>query len=181
MNKQKYIHVKTKSTFKKRKNGPKLHRHKPTSIEDYDKLPYRETIKNIDYSPWAWENKTRISFDLEDYLKKHIGCDWNDVYTDLISKTNPRYRHLLERDLIYEPIRPTEIINERPYYYKWFYRRDALLIKRVYIDSDNTLQFFETVEELNEYCKIKMRQKKLERLLNCIEDEDETEDVYLSE
>ena len=173
MNKQKYIHTKSKSTFNKRKNGSKPLKHKPTCIEEYEQLPFRQKIKSIVYTGWSWERKTRINFNTDDYLKKYVGSDWNDVYSDMISKTNPRYRHLLESDLRYTPIRPTVFIDEKPYSYRWYHRRDALLINRVYIDSDNILQFFETEEELIEHCKYKMRHKKLERLLNCIEDETE--------
>lgn len=166
MNKKKYIHVKTKYGNNYRRNLRKP-KHKPQTIEDYDNLPFREPIKFRRYM-WDWDDyKTRIDFyqPLKKYLKEKLGEDWNDLYSDILSKTKPKYRHILEEDINYLISRNIKWENEVPYNLT-YWRRVSPIYGRYFIDKQNKIRYFEEEEDLLRWAKMNLIQRKLERILN---------------
>jgi hypothetical protein len=136
-------------------------------IEDYEKLPIHETLRTKNYLSHEYNYSTTIvDFyqPIKKYLKEKIGECFDDIYSDLISKTRPRYRHLLERDLSCV----FTIVNyyEKEVPHKIRFSRDSILYGEYYLDKNNKIRYFETKNELLIYAKNKYRQKKLERILD---------------
>ena len=102
MNKQKYLHEKVKSSSRRYFGNTGKNKHKPKTIEDYENLPFRESMNSNRLKFWdRWEEKTQISFwnIVTNYLNTKIGEYWNDIYSDLISKTKPKYRYKLYQNI----------------------------------------------------------------------------------
>lgn len=146
-------------------------KHKPMCIEDYDKLPFRQSIKPKSEVVWN-RDKTYLDFYAigKKYFKYKIGEHWNDVYSDMIKKTSPKYRHLLERFVnrnygyAFPIISNVDYIDEIPY--MRYYRVDIKCVNKIYINKDGILTFHSTEEELMNVARYRLRQKKLERILN---------------
>jgi len=177
MNNQKYIHEKRKICVNLKGNhNRKYSKHKPMCIEDYDKLPIRSSIGYV--ADTYNRNKTVLDFwyICNKYLKSKIGENWNDVYTDMIKKTKPKYRYLLDYYISYgNPHKNITYIDEIPYITKYLYRRSRTptnygeCVEKIYIDVDGILTYHETEEDMLGVAKYKLRQKKLKRILEGIE------------
>ncbi len=172
MNKQKYIHEKRKSGINLKGNhNRKSTKHKPMCIEDYDKMPFHLSIGSISDS--YNRNKTQLDFwyICKKYLISKIGEQWDDVYVDMIKKTKPKYRYLLNNYISYgNPHKHITYIDEIPYITKYmsnnsnrYYRRS--IVENVYVDIDGILTYHETEEDMLNVAKYRLRQKKLKRIL----------------
>jgi len=167
MNKQKYIHVKVKSVREKLKKGPRV-KHKPKSLDDFESLPSFTAMRNCNVDRWDWTcYGTQLNFWNigEQYLKSKIGQCWDDIYSDMIKKTKPKYRYLLEQYIEMKRLIPIYYEDEIPYG-KFYWRHNGMMIDKFYIDREGILQYFETEEEMLDYAKYQRRLKKLERILN---------------
>lgn len=181
MNKPKYIHVKTKGSKNLKSNIGKQ-KHKPTCIEDYEKLPF-----HIHMNPKKWwfehRNRTEITFwySGRNYLKTKIGQNFDDIYSDMIKKTKPKYRHLLDQYLEWVIKKPTYYIKEIPYCTQCGYFSKGMLYEKFYINKEGILEYHETKEDLELYAQNKYRQNKLKRILyeNLFDDTNEFDSVEL--
>lgn len=173
MNKRKYIHIKKKHRRNNYSgNSGRKPKHRPMCIEDYENLPKHEPLRSKNYSSREYHyDVTRIDFytPLKNYLKEKVGDCFDDIYSDIIKKTMPKYRHLLDETLdwfiekvsYYEKGVPFRTDCNYSYNYP-----DRFIILNYYVDYDGLLQKFNSKEELFTYAKNKYRQKKLERLLD---------------
>lgn len=154
MYKKKYLHRSGSNNYKNLKD-PKKNIHG-------DELPFREPMKKrnreeyysngLDFTP-AYE-----------YIKSNANKNWNIVYSDILKKIKPKYRHKFENFLkwtIYECI----YINYEPYIKKAYWNNNLKSpIKRIFIDDDNILRYYKTEKELKEYSLKKIRKQKLLKL-----------------
>lgn len=166
MNKIKYIHNKEK-IHKKCYDEYKKIKHKPIHIEDYERLAFREKIKPIVRKNY----KTYLSFwnICEKYLKSKIGEYWDDVYSDMIKKTKPKYRHLLDEYISFgNPAIPSYYFDFIPCKISWYknnFSDMCVIFNEVYINIDGILTYNETLEETLIIAKNDTRKEKLKRIL----------------
>lgn len=173
MNRPKYIHEKRKSRSNLK---TKRIKHNPKYIEDYENLSFHEPMRNRN-SDWT-RRKTVLDFWLicKKYLKSKIGEKWDDVYSDMVKKTNPKYRHLLEKyvwdwDNPYKSIYYINGVAHRqtPHYRSLRYRiNKGKCVNIIYVDDNGVLNYHETEKDLLSYSKNRLREKKLERILKNI-------------
>lgn len=155
MNKVKRLHRK----------GPfsKKWKHKQNFTKNMDgiELPYRESIRRI-YK----KNSTSSFFDYRDgldftpvwcFLEERIGQNWNDLYSDIISKTRPKYRWCLENFLKWQIV-PVTYENYLPY--RANFGSTRLVLYDFFVDWNNKLRCYQTKEELyNIAIKLERRDK----------------------
>lgn len=164
MDKKKYIHTKKKGKSSYRIKITKKLKHKPICIDDFENLAKHESIRNK--FSYFYDNYTYISFNnLYNYFQQKIGSRWCDIYSDLIKKTKPKYRHLLDEQISFYKLNMIFYKNGIPYSIKWW-RKNNMVINNFYLDKNNILRFFSTKTELLNHVRQLYRQKKLERILN---------------
>jgi len=166
MNKKKYIHAKTKYSRKNyRDNSDRKPKHKPTCVEDYEILPIREPMRKRNYW-WDYYDTTQICFYgyLRNRLKESIGEYWDDIYSDLITKTKPKYRYILEQDINWT-IEKVVLWKKEVPYRKRYWRDYSPLTGKVFLDKEGKIRIFHEEEDLLKWAKIKHIEKKLERIL----------------
>jgi len=163
MNTEKYIHVKIKRGHNFNCNKLK---HKPIFIDDYEKLPFREKIEPKNYRN---HYKTQLDFWSigTEYLKSKIGEYWGDVYKDMIKKTKPKFRYLLDEYISCgNPVIPTYYCNFIPYKLnRWSYD-GIMIIDDIYINFDGILSYHKTREDAIMVAKPLIRREKLKRILS---------------
>ena len=118
MNKVKYLHTKKKldGCFCKTDSSYQRHAVKRTPYED---SPYKESMSKKHF--WSY-TRTHISFEpLRKFLIERIGYHWDDVYSEIVKKTLPKYRYLLENQLEYYLVKPTYFIDFLPYVNRYPY------------------------------------------------------------
>jgi hypothetical protein len=155
MNKVKYLHTKTKNTKKDYKNKFKQ-KHKPTCIEDYDNL----TIHRSYSCMWWKRHYTWLDFHTicDKYLLTKIDQSWDDIYADMIKKTKPKYRHLLDDYLDYKFFNGFIIVKAIPQSIRY------TIINKPFL-YDGTLRLLKTKQELEIFTKNVKREQKLNRIL----------------
>jgi hypothetical protein len=175
VNKIKYIHTKKKPN--KNYNYNRKFKCKFKYIEDYDNLPKHESIRPKNVQEFNFSTYLDFLTILNKYFKGKIGESFDNIYTDLIKKTKPKYRYFLDHSLTkilidvcyYDSGIPKSKNRQKNYYYNnngFYFTKNNLILEKFYLDEERKLRYFETKEELIEYTKIKIRQKKLERILN---------------
>jgi len=123
-------------------------------------------MRNRKYD-FRYYNSTCISFYryLRNFLKERICEDWNDIYSELISKTKPKHRWLLDKEIGWVITDIIWLKDNTPYTKKsWI--RNKLPVNRFFIDLDNKIRYFETEEEIKNWILNKKRVKKLEKILS---------------
>lgn len=161
MNKTKYIHTKRKNNQHRWVDGCYKRSLKHKMIE-LSSLPIHESINK---KPRNWDyNKTYLHFNLFNYLKTKIGQNWDNIYSDLIKKTKPKYRYLLNKELDWYIQKPKFYEKEVPYGKK--YSHDNIMVKVYFVDKEGYLRYFDSKENIFIYAKNKLRENKLKRLFN---------------
>jgi len=178
VNRQKYIHTKRKFSRENYKgNYGRKPKHKPMCIEDYEKLPKHEPIKTKN---WFWHeyyySTTFIDFytNIRKILKERIGDSFDDIYSELISKTKPKFRYILDEDINWILTKVCYYEHEIPYYSTCRY--DKMIVNNFYLDKDQKVRYFGSKGELEIYARNKYREKKLERILNDLFESEEIMD-----
>lgn len=142
---------------------------------NYENLPFFEGIRDnhIKRGYWSYSsNNIFINwFFITNFLKSKVGENWDDVYSELLKKTENKYHWVLNRDLDrYVITKELIFINNIPYLlYGFTYRPGRRFLYDVlFIDENNIISYYETKEDLiNEY-KMRILRKKLERILKDI-------------
>jgi hypothetical protein len=161
--------LKDKFLYRKVRKGSESYYKRPYSrkgIDIYSDLPFHEPIRKTpsyrviyDYTP------------LEEFIKSKIGCDWNDVYSEILTKINKRYRYDLIDNIYW-------IIKTSPLYDKDYIPRSFgkyPLYDDLFVDLDNKITKKSKQELINDSIRIK-RKIKLSNILLSLE-EDSTEPI----
>jgi hypothetical protein len=159
MNKVKYLHTKKKNNKKDYKYKFK-EKHKPTCIEDYENL-----ISPRNYTLMWWKRHiTWLDFHniCDKYLLTKIDQSWNDIYADMIKKTKPKYRYLLDDYLNYKFFYNFIIVKSIPQSIYPYPRYNIVDKPFLY---DGTLKLLKTKQELEIFTKNIKREQKLNRIL----------------
>lgn len=99
MLKQKFLHRKSRNKRGyKQWDIKKYHRVKNLDIFS-DKTPQHEPIRR----KYRWHNID--TYPLEKFIESKIGCDWDDVYSEIISKTKPNFRKEIDQAIDYYVIK----------------------------------------------------------------------------
>ena len=160
MLKKKYLHRKSRNSrythgwdVKKFKRGKNL---------DFfsDKLPLHQRMGG---SNWSNYDNTP----LYEFIKSKIGKDWNDVYSEIVSKTKKKFRWNIDFSL--------QWMVHKPLYDGNFIPRDLrgrILSDVIYIDMNNIL-VKKTKEEILIESKALLRREKLKKIMENQEKEQE--------
>lgn len=158
MIKQKYLHRKARDVkYSKKWNSDKYKRR--NNIDIFSDLPKHESIRQNRWTSTGFDKKP-----LYEFLLSKIGCDWNDVYSELLTKVKSKYRYEIE---LYLERFTTDIIydNNIPYskYGKMFY-------DKVFVDLNNKL-VIKSKEELILDSKKFLRKQKILKIFEIYEKE----------
>lgn len=157
MQKKKYLHRR-----KGDKNESKLYTNnkfrRNNNVDVFSYLPNRESIRQyrrcysyFDYKP------------LTEFLMSKIGCDWNDIYSELLKKVKSNYRY--EIDIYLDDICKNVIYDID------FIPRNShgrILSDRLFVDMNNILSF-KSKEELIIDSNRLIRQNKLKNIIMKLE------------
>jgi len=162
MLKSKYLHRRVR----KPKNSWDVwyykYKRKNYNINNIENLPKHEPMgkdcyrSGCDFSP------------LMEFLETKIGCDWDDVYSEIIKKCKKKYRYFLHYYdwLPYIPIYDKNFIPRNRY--------GRILTDCIFIDINNKVSK-KTEQEILIDSKKYVRREKIKKMLENIENE-ETED-----
>lgn len=157
MNKVKYLHTKKKNNKKDYKYKFK-EKHKPTCIEDYENL-----ILPRNYTFMWWKRHiTWLDFHniCDKYLLTKIDQSWDDIYNDMIKKTKPKFRYLLDDYLNYIFFKKFIIVKSIP---QCIYPHYTIINKPFLYNG--ILKLFKTEQELKIFSKNIIRKQKLNRII----------------
>lgn len=159
MLKKKFLHRKTRNKkASKLWAGDKFKRN--NDIDVFSDLPSHESMRQTRCS---WSN-----FDmkpLDEFLKSKIGCDWDDVYSELLKKIKSNYRHSLD---YYLKGITSEVIYDDEYIPHSRYGR--ILSDRIFVDLNNKV-VLKSKEELISDSKKILRSQKLKEIIENSEKE----------
>jgi len=153
MLKKKYLHRKERNTTHHKwydKDQNKFEK----NIDLFSDLPTHQSIRRCGYS------QNCDTTPLREFLYSNVGKDWNDIYSEIIKKTKPKFRYEIDFRLKYNMVTV-------PIYDDDFIPRDErgrILSDFFFIDMNNILVKKSREELLSDARKYK-RRKKLEQIL----------------
>ena len=159
MKKTKYLHRKYRRIGSRGYDDPehrKLYRGKNLNLL-YDDLPKRvrfgtDYTYGVDFTP------------LSEFLESKIGEDWNDVYSELITKVKGKFRYMLD-----DCVLDRSWYIERPIYGDDYLPRDnygRVMDNWLFIDRNNIISKKPKEEIIADAKKLLRKQKLLEILKN---------------
>lgn len=163
MIKQKFLHRrKRKKNSSKIWYGSKFKR--KNNIDIFSELPQHESIRQHKYS-YSYFDSTP----LDEFLKSKVGCNWNDVYSELLTKVKKNYRYDLNYYL-------TKISKDVIYDCEYLPRnkRGVILFDRLFVDMNNIL-CYKSLDELILESKKILRNQKLKEIINNAEIDEENQ------
>lgn len=164
MLKQKFLHRKSRNKRGyKQWDIKKYHRVKNLDIFS-DKTPQHEPIRR----KYRWHNID--TYPLEKFIESKIGCDWDDVYSEIISKTKPKFRKEIDQAIDYYVIRIVFYEDFIPYGAR--YGKIRILNDLIFIDNNNILTR-KTLEEIMLESKQQIRKEKLKQIIENQEKENQ--------
>lgn len=134
----------------------------------FSDLPYRQSIRG-EYNRWGF-------FDISplyEFLDSKIGCDWNDIYSEIVKKVKKKYRYDIDYSIdhsIKNVIYDEDYIPRTP--------NGRMIYDRLYVDFNNILCYRSKEETLRE-SKKNVRYQKLKEIIENQEikqQEDQSED-----
>jgi len=161
MNKQKYLHTSNPRNLDK--TWHKKWQAKSRFVDLFSDLPFHESIggkreKN--------HFRSKNFKPLHKFLEQRIDQPWADVYKEIISKTKPKHRQLMEATLDWY-FRENFYYDE--HYVPWlclYGRVVKKLISYYFIDPDYILRCFETEDGLMSFAKRLERRAKMSKIFD---------------
>jgi len=164
MNKQKYLHRKGHDD-KKWKNHSNCNKNNCG-----DETPFRESIRDKHKKEYFWNWKIGLDFTpTGEYIEENVNRNWDDVYSEIIKKTKPKFRWLLENFLDYF-LAKAVIVDYIPYRSSW--NRSTIVLNWVFVDEDGILRNYNTTKEVEDMSKRKIRRDKLLKLQKISDESD---------
>lgn len=159
MLKKKLLHRKNRNKKEsKLYNGDKFKR--KNDIDFFSDLPLHESMRQTKCSWYDFDVKP-----LNEFLKSKIGCDWNDVYSELLKKIKSNYRYSLDD---YIKRNYVDIIYDE--YYVPYDRHGRICYDRLFVNINNILTY-KSKEELILESKKFLRNQKLKEIIKNYENE----------
>lgn len=156
MLKQKFLHRKSRNKRHHKKWDEKYHRIKNLDIFS-DNVPQHEPIRrkyrwcNIDTDP------------LKEFIESKIGCDWDDVYSEILSKIDPKFRREIDNSIDYYIIKNAYYNEEFIPYGQRKYGKFRILYDEIFLDNNNILTK-KSLEEIMLDSKRFLRLEKLKKI-----------------
>ena len=113
------------------------------------------------------------------FIESKIGCDWDDVYSEIVSKTKPKFRKEIEDSIDYYIVK--NVFYDENFIPRGMRHRRGkyqILNDRIFIDNNNIL-VKKTLEEIMFESTQLLRREKLRKIMESQERE-EKEDQELS-
>lgn len=134
------------------------------------KIRSKSKYRNLDQLPQTERIKHKHEF-LKDYLYPYletkIGQYWNDIYTDIISKTKPKHRFLIDREIDWNISLNVFYEDFIPYSNYTFHGVREIRNYGLYVDRDGLIQKYNK-EEYRRNIRALKRKLKLDNILNKI-------------
>jgi len=158
VNNRKYIEKQsgTRNSWSKRKYHRLKHKN-----SDSDFLPFRESMscRETNKSYHCFKNYNH----LKNFLESRIGYNWNDVYSEMISKLKKKYRYRYELDNQWSFFNSVEnnVLYDENGVPTTASGRTIIYINggNFYINSDNRLAYYPNLAEYHRQIKIKKFKK----------------------
>jgi hypothetical protein len=145
--------------YRSRNRIREKYRRKKLNFSETDTIPLTEKMR----AQFGYEG---INFDpLKCFLLSKIGQNWNDVYSEILTKIENSKRWRIDLILDWLIQKPVSIDKNGIAYSKRFYWSGGVLLKQLYIDKFNVLRWYDTKEEMMSDYKKCIRQEKLKRIL----------------
>lgn len=136
------------------------------TIDLFSELPKHESIR----SRYRWFNIDTTP--LYEFIHSKIGCEWNDVYSEIIKKTKKKYRREIEHSIDYYVVRkPNYDSNFIPRHIKYYRNPKNDMIKDFPFVDINGILVIKTEQEILLDSKKYIRMKKLQEILKNQENE----------
>lgn len=163
MLKDKYLHRKYGRTHDDRYVSKKHKKEKNVDLFS-DDLPFHNGVGK----------KYKTGYDLKplvEFVESKVGCDWNDVYSEILTKINNKVRYNIDQNIMWWVIK-TPIYDED---YIPRDRRGTILNDQLFIDMDNIIRKYSTEENISN-SKRYMRREKIRQMLENIKKEEEKDE-----
>jgi len=140
--------------------------------EDFETLPSHTPMRKNSYD-FYYKNFYVNTRHLINFIMSRIGYDWDDVYSELISKIKKKERESYKdsvknivTDVYWENF---DGIDVPCFTSKYLYHHDIRATKIVFIDEFNILSYYDDIDQLMTEYKKRNRIKKLKMILIGIE------------
>jgi hypothetical protein len=166
MNKQKYLHRKGQDDKKWRTSNNR------TKKNYGNEAPFRESIrdKHKDEARYYWNWETGIDFTpVGCYLEENINRSWSEVYSEIIKKVQPKKRWQLERYLSWQ-LATIIMCDYIPHLINFASIMPA--IGWCFVDDDDILRKYDSLEEMEEIANKKIRRDKILRIMEIAKEEE---------
>ena len=104
-----------------------------------------------------------------EYIEKNVNRNWDEVYSEIIKKIRPKFRWQLDSFLNWF-LAKSVIIDYIPYCSSW--NRTIIITNHVFIDNDGILRKYDTVKDVEDMSKRKIRRDKLLKIQKMIDEGD---------
>lgn len=172
MLKQKYLHRKHRKDYHHYDWKVK---HRDKNVDIFSDLPFHENIRKKSGSRYLrWDCRP-----LDEFISSKVGCKWDDVYSEILTKIKKKYRNEVDRDILYHvelhPIYDNDFIprSKKCVYNSVYNTNRGILINRLFVDLNGFLVCKTEEEIINDSIKYKRRLKLQEILDNLNKDKDE--------
>jgi hypothetical protein len=160
LNRKKYIEKKSGKRSQWNQLGYNRQRSKQINP---DLLPKRESMRYNSRNSWD-SHRNFVNWDhMRKYFKTKVGENWDDVYSDMLSKLKEKYKYEYRENSKWNYFIETKIIivDDLPYN-TWGH----LTVNCVFVDENNILSYYETEEALKTEYKIRLRKKKFLNIID---------------
>jgi hypothetical protein len=154
MLKVKYLHRRIRKDNRKNWYSKKYKREHNNTINEFSELPLYQSIRGK-YSDW-YNFDTRP---LYEFMYSKVGENWDDVYSEIVKKIKPKYRHAIEYTLVH---RLNSFIFDENFIPR--YPSGRIASDTLFIDMNNIL-CYKNKEELLLDSKKYIRSQKLKDIL----------------
>jgi len=143
------------------------------NIDYNDELPFHKSMKrgyrwnSIDTSP------------IRNFIESKIGCDWNDVYSEIISKTKKKFRWEVESAINYYIMKPQfndEYLPVLCSNRRWQMYGTKSFVNELFIDLNNKVRKM-SEDEIYKEANIYLRRDKLREIMENLKKEQEEENL----
>jgi hypothetical protein len=114
------------------------------------------------------------------FIESKVGCDWNDVYSELLSKTKKKFRYEVENTIKYTILMPTydenylPVLCNRSYYYRGYGVK--IFVDRLFIGLDNKICKM-SEDEIKREANVYVRRDKLRQIIENMKKEQDEENA----
>lgn len=154
--------IENKSSYRSKWETKKFNRAKfYKTYKDIETMPFYGKMTSKTYRRGLYVNYQHI----DNMLMERIGYDWNDVYSELLSKIRlGKYRYEYDIALNLSISKDVYYVDNLPY--KIRRGLQILLSEYLFVDEDNKISYYETEDDLKKEYKKRLRLKKYQSIFD---------------